>query len=149
MKMRRIFLAMLAVSTFALTVSSNSSNTVNASIIRETPAAKCRIPPFKEAYAGAKAVFTGTVTDVVQSERGKVFEFQVEKYWKGNGSKKISVMVYESSRFQAFYQNGKSYLVFASADDGGGLRDGRCSRSNDIADAASDLKALGKGKRPR
>lgn len=156
--MRKILLTVLAVSTFTIAVSSNSADTATAAtastaaVIGETAPgkfAKCRIPPFKEAYADAKAVFVGKVLSVTQNERGKTFEFQVEKYWKGSRVKKASVSVFESSRFQAIYEEGKRYLVFASANGEGGLIDGRCSRSDRIADAAADLKALGRAKTPR
>ena len=149
MEIPKILLAILAISTFSLSISSNSSDRANNPVTIETASAKCRVPPFKEAYAGAKAVFVGEVVTISQNERGKTFEFKVEKYWKGSRSKKATVLVYESSRFQAFYQAGQEYLVFASDDGENGLRDGRCSRSNRIADAAADMKLLGKAKRPR
>jgi len=150
MKIRKILLAALAVSTFLVAVSSNSTSTVIAATAGETSAeAKCAIPPFARAYADAKAIFTGKVLSVAQNDRGKTFEFQVEKYWKGSKSKKVKVTVYETPRFQAFYQAGKRYLVFAGVEDDGNLTDGRCSRSVDIASAAADLKALGKAKKPR
>jgi hypothetical protein len=149
MKIRTILLALLAVAVIGVPVSSGIPAIADTVIFNESGLVKCRIPPFKEAYRGASSVFTGTITEVVQNERGKTFEFQVEKYWKGSSQKKVRVTVYETSRYQAFYQTGKKYLVFASADDEGGLRDGRCSRSGDIAGASADLKALGKGKRPR
>jgi hypothetical protein len=149
MKMRKILLTVLAGSTFFLALPSNSSNTVNADVIGVAESAKCGIPPFPVAYAAAKAVFVGQVVKVTQNERGKTFDFQVEKYWKGSKSKKASVMVYETSRYQAFYENGKKYLVFASVGEKGVLLDGRCSRSNDIVEAAADMKALGRAKIPR
>jgi hypothetical protein len=52
-------------------------------------------------------------------------------------------------RFQAFYQVGGKYLVFARANDEGDLTDGRCSRSKDVSDATDDIKGLGKSKKPR
>ncbi|HEV7644186.1 MAG TPA: hypothetical protein VGO50_09620 [Pyrinomonadaceae bacterium] len=148
MNIRKILLAMLAVLSLSLSVSPNSFHT-SSPVIIEDAFAKCRIPPFREAYTGANTVFTGKIIGVVQNERGKTFEFQMEKYWKGRSQKKVKVTVYETTRYQAIYQMGKRYLVFASAGSEGDLRDGRCSRSNDIANAAADLKALGKGKMPR
>ncbi len=139
---------MLAVSGFSLSVSSNSFD-ASSSVMIDAASAKCRIPPFREAYTEANTIFSGKIIGVVQNERGKAFEFQVEKYWKGRSRKKVKVTVFESSRYQAIYEMGKRYLVFAGADDEGSLRDGRCSRSNNIADAAADLRSLGKGKRPR
>jgi hypothetical protein len=149
MKMRKILLMAPAVLVLGLTVSSNLPETAHAAVASENASAKCRMPPFPEAYAGAKAVFTGKVISMTQNERGKTFAFRVEKYWKGSRSKKASVTVSETTRYQAFYESGKRYLVFAVADERGNLRDGRCSRSIAIADAGPDLKALGKAKIPR
>ena len=149
MKTRKLILTVLAVSTFLIAVSSNSVKTASAAPAKETEAGKCAIPSFKMAYAGAHSVFVGKVTSMTRDERGKTFTFLVEKYWKGNKRKKAEVTVYESTRYQAFYQPGKRYLVFAGAEDDGRLTDGRCSRSTDIADAAADIKALGKFKKPR
>jgi hypothetical protein len=149
MKMRKILSAVLAVSTFLIAVSSNSVKAAGAAAVSKTGAAKCAVPPFKIAFAGANSVFVGKVRKVAQNGRGKTFTFQVEKYWKGSKSKKTEVTVFETTRYQAFYEAGKRYLVFAAADDEGNLTDGRCSRSTGIADADADLKALGKAKKPR
>ncbi len=149
MKIQKLILAVLAVSTFLIAVSSNSVNTASAAAAEETFPAKCAIPSFKQAFANANSVFTGKVTSVRKNERGKTFTFQVERYWKGSKSKKARVTVYESTRYQTFYEPGKKYLVFASADDEARLTDGRCSRSKILTEAADDLKALGKSKKPR
>ncbi len=153
MKIRKLLLGVLAVSTFLAAVSSNSviirSASLSDSSSGSSASAKCAVPPLKQAYAGANSVFTGKVLSITQNERAKTFEFEVEKYWKGSKSKKISVKVYESTRFQAFYRVGGKYLVFARAEDEGVLTDGRCSRSKDISDAADDLKGLGKARKPR
>jgi hypothetical protein len=109
---------------------------------------KCAIPPFGQAYKFSKAVFIGKVLSVREEDSKKIFEFKVEKYWKGIKAKNVEVGIYETTRYQAWYKVGGRYLVFARATDDGKLIDGRCSRSKDAADsnAADDLKQLGKGK---
>ena len=149
MKMRKILVTMLAASTIFAGVSSNSAKVESDLGIEPVAAAKCGIPPLNQAYPAAKSVFVGKVISETQFERGKIFEFQVEKYWKGNKSKKTKVKIYETMRYQAFYEVGKRYLVFAKADDAGGLSDGKCSRSKIIAEAGEDLRALGTAKIPR
>jgi hypothetical protein len=110
---------------------------------------KCAIPPFKEAFAASSAVFTGKVKSEKKEGDVKTFEFEVEKYWKGAGRKKIKINVYETARYQAFFEVGGKYLVYATAAEDKTLRVGRCSRSRDAGDATEDLGKLGKGKRPK
>jgi hypothetical protein len=110
--------------------------------------AKCAIPPFSEAFKASSAVFVGTVKSEKKEGDTKIFEFQVEKYWKGTKNKKIKINVYETARYQAWFEVGGKYLVYADSADGN-LRVGRCSRSRDAGDASEDLGKLGKGKRPK
>lgn len=109
---------------------------------------RCAIPPFKTAFDASSAVFVGKVKSEKKQGDTKIFEFEVEKYWKGAGKKKIKINVYETPRFQAWFEVGEKYLIYADASDGS-LRVGRCSRSRDAGDASEDLGKLGKGKRPR
>ena len=109
---------------------------------------KCAIQTFKTAFNTSSAVFVGKVKSEKKEGDTKTFEFEVEKYWKGAGRKKIKINVYETARFQAWFQVGGKYLIYADASDGN-LRVGRCSRSRDAEDASEDLRQLGKGKRPR
>jgi hypothetical protein len=148
MNIRKIFLAMLAALALSLSVSPTSLDTADTGA-KETVSGKCRVPTLAEARAEAKAIFTGKVTAVTQGERGKTFEFQVTKYWKGINGRKVSVKAYDSMRYQSFFKVDETYLIFAWADEEGELRDRRCSRSQAIGQATEDLKALGKGKRPR
>jgi hypothetical protein len=55
----------------------------------------------------------------------------------------------ETTRFQAWFQPGESYLVFARAGEDGRLRDGRCSASKLLSEASKDLRELGRAKIPR
>ena len=110
---------------------------------------KCRIPDFQAAYRESKAVFTGEV--VGEEKRGdtRIFDFKLEKYWKGPNDKRVEILVYETARYQAWFKEGGKYLIYASVGNDGKLHVGRCSRSRDIADADEDLQKLGKGKIPR
>jgi len=114
-----------------------------------TANSKCAMPNLKTALQNSGAVFVGTVLSVTKNGDEKTFEFRVEKYWKGATRKKIKVSVLESMRFQAWFQVGESYLVFASADEDGTFRDGRCSGSKLLSEASKDLKQLGRAKVPR
>ena len=111
--------------------------------------AKCATREFNEELKYSKAVFVGKVLSI-REEPGskKIIEFKVAKYWKGIKTKQVEVTVYETSRYQAWYEIGKSYLVYARNDEGK-LMDGRCSRSREISDdfIKDDLRRLGKGKK--
>ncbi len=110
--------------------------------------AKCAIPNFQTAYRGSKAVFVGEVVGEEKNGDLRIFDFKVEKYWKGANAKRVRVYVYETARYQAWFKQGGRYLVYAGADADGRLEVGRCSRSRDAEDA-EDLPKLGKGKTPR
>ena len=110
---------------------------------------KCAIPNLKTALQNSSAVFVGKVLSVTKNGDEKTFEFRVGKYWKGAKRKKIQVSVLETSRFQAWFEVGESYLVFARTDEDGKLRDGRCSASKTLSEASKDLKELGRAKVPR
>lgn len=125
-----------------------SSNSVKAEGAAST-FKRCAIRSFKDARQGSAAVFLGKVTKAETKGDVEIVHFQVEKYWKGTVKKKAKVKVYESMRFQSPYTVGVKYLVYATKDNEGNLTDFRCSRSNDVANASSDLKQLGKAKRPR
>lgn len=119
-----------------------TKNTVTAN-------SKCAMPNLKTALQNSGAVFAGKVLSVTKNGDEKTFEFRVEKYWKGAKRKKIKVSVLETSRFQAWFQVGESYLVFARADEDGKFRDGRCSASKTLSEASKDLKELGRARVPR
>jgi hypothetical protein len=114
-----------------------------------TATRKCAIPSLKAALQDSSAVFAGEVLSETKAGNERTFEFRVVKYWKGAGKKRIKISVHETARYQAWFEVGKSYLVFARADDDGRLRDGRCSASKLLSEASKDLKTLGRAKIPR
>lgn len=113
--------------------------------------ARCAIPKFEKAFEQAEAVFIGEVLSEKAEGRMKTFVLEVKRFWKGVESRKMTINVYENPRYQAQFKVGKSYLVFAEADDDGRLFDRRCSRTKlimkeSIGSLKDDLKALGEAK---
>lgn len=111
-------------------------------------ASKCAVPNFQTAYRQSKAVFIGEVVGDEKTGDTRIFELKVEKYWKGVSRKRVRLYVYETARYQAWFEKGGRYLIYADTDEDGNLRVGRCSRSREAEDA-EDLPKLGKGKIPR
>lgn len=134
---------------FSLTLILSSS--LQSSSATELSTARCATKKFDDAFKDAGAVFVGKVLSKKSEGSIKVFELEVEKYWKGIDEKNIVVNVNENPRYQAQFEIGKSYLVFAEADeDSGKLFDRRCSRTKPIdeefGDLQEDLEKLGKAK---
>lgn len=110
---------------------------------------KCRVPPVKIAYQNAKAVFVGEVLDVAKDGDVKTFTFKIERYWKGATDEEIKIHVQETMRYQAWFEVGEQYLVYARGDeDDEKLWEVRCSRTKSLADASEDITELGKAKKP-
>ncbi len=143
----RIIITALILSAVGIIFSSNFSKA--ASINQSNEAARCAIRSLKDAFSNSEAVFSGKVLSVKKNGDTKTFEFKVEKYWKGAKAKKIKINVYETPRYQAFFEVGEKYLVFAEITEDGELRNVRCSRTRALSAAAEDLNSLGKGKIPR
>jgi hypothetical protein len=120
-----------------------------ASLPIETPAADCALATVKAEYKNSKAVFVGKVMNVSEDGDSKTFEFKVEKYWKGVKGGKIKIKVSKTMRFEPFYQTGKSYLIYAFADNDGFLHTAKCTRGFQLEFAKEDLKILGKAKKIR
>lgn len=148
MKILKLFAFGVIFSTIAFALPPGLSNAKN--IANEAFGARCAIPAFAVAKERARAIFVGKVLSKKSNGDEKIFEFQIEKYWKGGNQKKIKVSVYENPRFQAWFETGETYLIFADADeDEGKLFVGRCSRSKETGAASEDLKLLGKAKKPK
>lgn len=114
--------------------------------------ARCATPNFENSFKQSEAVFVGKVLSKKSEGNIKIFELEVEKYWKGVEEKKITINVYENPRYQTQFEVGKSYLVFADEDeDSGKLFDRRCSRTKLIMEDSveylkEDLEKLGEAK---
>lgn len=109
--------------------------------------AKCAIPGVQTALTDAASVFSGRVVSETLEGDMRTFVFDVERVWKGARTKRIIVGVYETTRYQAWFEVGGSYLIYARKAETR-LIVGRCSRSRSLPDARDDIKKLGAGKRP-
>lgn len=112
-------------------------------------AGKCKVPNVETAVKNSEAVFTGKITKVAADGDVKTFTFEVEKYWKGAESEKLEINVQETMRYQAWFEVGETYLVYAhgGAEEDGKLWEVRCSRTKLLADASEDVAELGRAKR--
>lgn len=84
----------------------------------------CMTPDVLEGFARAKLVFSGKILDVTPVPEGSgsrtasdyVVSFEVEKWWKGSGTERVSV-VWRTSKFECAYfpvgEIGENYLVYA------------------------------------
>ena len=147
MKIRNAFAFAVVFSAIGVFLSSNIQTTESA--VSFNKEMKCAILPFQRAFQESKSVFVGNVVSEEKNGDTKTFKFEIEKYWKGGDKQNIEINVYETARYQAFFKKGERYLIYATADEDGKLRDGRCSRSRDLDNADEDLRQLGKGKIPR
>lgn len=110
---------------------------------------KCRVPSAQEAYKNSKAVFVGEITGVVEENDVKTFTFKVEKYWKGANAEQIKISVRQTMRYQAWFEVGEKYLVYArGGEKEEKLWETRCSRTKSLTDAAADIEELGRAKTP-
>jgi hypothetical protein len=120
-------------------------------------ACKCMMPPPEAAREHAAAVFEGQVTDIVDepgangSSMGKkLVTLSLVRTWKGVEKEEVvKVRTSDSSASCGIdFEKGKSFLVYASQGESGGLEAGACGRTRPMADAAEDLAALGGGVTP-
>lgn len=109
--------------------------------------AKCSVPSFKAALKTAHSVFLGKVLSDAYEGDIRYFEFEVEKSWKGERSKRITIAVAETLYYQAWYRVGERYLIYAEIENGKLWVD-RCSRSRLAGSASADIRKLGAGKNP-
>ncbi len=86
-----------------------------------------------------------------------VLKFQVERWWKGNYTREVKIVTDQmksSDGSQTItdcdfpFQLGKRYLVFTYSDEND-LKTNACTRTKAMEKAAEDLKALGRGRKPK
>lgn len=147
MKIRLIVVFAVVLSAIGFGFSSNLQKAESEALVNIN--SKCAIPTFQRAFQESKSVFVGEVVSEEKNGDTRIFNFKIEKYWKGADKQNIEINVYETARYQAWFKKGEKYLVYATADEGDKLRVGRCSRSRDAENADEDLRQLGKGKIPR
>lgn len=94
----------------------------------------------------ATVIFVGTVTEVRKEVRdyhiGYWATFKVKKSWKSNHIDEVSV--FTDGGCMAWFETGRTYLVYARPDGSKRLSTNVCMRTGLIEYAAEDLKLLGK-----
>lgn len=104
-------------------------------------------PPPAQAKESAAAVFEGRVTRIEDPDTQPKVHFQVVRSFKGPSHETLTVRTASNSAACGYgFEEGKSYLVYAS--DEGGLTTSLCSRTQPIEHAAGDLSELGLGNTP-
>ena len=145
MKIRFVAAFAAVFSAIVIFLSSNFQATKSAGLVN----LRCAVSSFNSSYRQSKAVFVGEVVSEEKNEDTKTFKFEIKRFWKGANAKNIEINVYETTRYQAFFKKGEKYLIYATAGEDGKLYVSKCSRSDNAANAAEDLRKLGKGKIPR
>ena len=92
----------------------------------------------------SKAVFSGLVVEVKESEGVQVVKFSVAKSWKHVRAGEVTVtnLVHHEG---PYFRQGKSYLVYAY-DREGKLSTGGCSGTLEVEFARDDIRQLDKWK---
>jgi hypothetical protein len=93
----------------------------------------------------AEAVFAGEVVEAGVGGSSNRYKFRVERYWKGVKEEFVVISVGYGLCARPFAV-GQKWLVYAFEDEREGLMSDVCTRTMPLAEAADDLKALGKGK---
>ena len=95
----------------------------------------------------ARAVFTGEIVQVVPIEQGTryLIKFKVEKFWKGAGGEFITVTS-PGGLCGIPFSVGEGWLVYAYGKE---LWTDNCRRTKKVGNASEDLRALGRGRRPK
>jgi hypothetical protein len=85
-----------------------------------------------------------SVSDEQRRETGKMPRSVCQR---GAANREIKINVQETARYQAWFEVGEKYLVYArGSEENEKLWETRCSRSKLLADASEDIKVLGKAR---
>ena len=106
----------------------------------------------RKAKTDARAIFSGKVLEVVRKPENHevVVKFRVDKSWKGNVSKQMTITTGADSAMCGYnFEVGKSYLIYAQGSDTSSLQTNICTRTAQYAAAKADIKVLGRAKIPR
>lgn len=115
-------------------------------------------PPPETALEQSHAVFAGEVLSIRKTRsaaglrQGAAYPvevtFRVIEIWKGVDTDRLTIRTSASSESCGFeFVTGVRYIVYAN-ENRDGLSTGACTRTADLAHAAEDLQALGKGTAP-
>jgi hypothetical protein len=110
-------------------------------------ACKCAEPPSaRDALASAGAVFEGRVEKLTPAGNDLVVEFSVTQGWKNAATERLRLRTPLASAACGYpFNAGESYLVYADAGAGDGLRVSHCSRTRLAAEGEPDVAELGLG----
>lgn len=124
------------------------------SLPRGAFACSCMMPPDpKSAIEMADAVFAGKVVSMNDRNSGLLFDapdsflvtFQVATIWKGDAKPALTIRTARDGAACGYnFHPGRDYIVYANEFEGT-LNTNLCTRTALLADAGSDLLALGKG----
>ena len=111
----------------------------------------------QEELERSDAVFKGKVIGIVDAKENSTmqssadsiaFIIKVDEIWKGINQAELVIYTERDSASCGFnFMEGHEYLIYASKSEDD-LRVSLCSRTTDLASAASDLAILGKGTEP-
>ncbi len=121
-------------------------------------ACSCALPPpLAEDAASKTAVFSGTVLEIVEPDRGGVWSgadpvyvrFDVDTVWKGVDESQAIVTTRASSDSCGYdrFELGRAYVVFAHGSPDG-LETGLCTRTAPLEEAGDTVTGLGPGAKP-
>ena len=115
-----------------------------ASAYRRTDPPRCLIVAPVERLKFSKAVFTGSVVEVKESEGIQVVKFSVARSWKCVRASEVMVtnLVHHEG---PYFRQGRSYLVYAYNREGK-LSTGGCSGTVEVEYARDEIRQLDKWK---
>jgi hypothetical protein len=112
-------------------------------------ACSCMQQTQEDAAQNAGAIFEGRVTRIENPEGNPTIHFQVVRSFKGPSQESLTASTANSSASCGYgFEQGKSYLVYATQEAGGALAVSLCSRTAPIENATEDLNKLGLGVTP-
>jgi len=112
-------------------------------------ACSCMQQTQEDAAQNAGAIFEGRVTRIDDPTGQKKVLFQVVRTFKGPSQESLTATTANSSASCGYeFEQGKSYLVYATQEEGGALAVSLCSRTAPIENATEDLNKLGLGVTP-
>lgn len=119
----------------------------------EASACLCKAEPASRQIARLRkqstAIFVGKAKDVTKemSASGRIAYravLEVEQSWKGAETEEITV--FTDGGCMAWFEVGRTYLIYALKDDAGKLQTNICMRTGLVKYFAEDIKRLGKPK---
>lgn len=132
----------------------------STAVIKEAYACEVlSLPPIEQAVDDSSAIFSGTVREFraisisggIQDMRVALFE--VDKYWKNPSDtdyykERVVFTAIDHGACGYDFEQGKSYLVYASSRDNGSLYTSIGTRTMPIENAEDDMAVLGQGTVP-